>query len=152
MGLSEEIYQEGLRIPPIRLVRHGKMDRAVLAMILANVRTPQEREGDLTAQVAACRLGERRLTELAGKYGVRKTGFYLDALQQYSARLMREALQRIPNGVYRAEDFLDDDGYSDVPLRLRVAITIRGQRARGDFTGTAPPRRGSMNAVMAING
>ena len=150
MGLSEEIYQEGLRIPPVRLLRRGKMDRDVLAMILANVRTPEEREGDLTAQIAACRLGERRLTELAGKYGIRKTGFYLDALQQYSARLMRAALRRIPDGVYRAEDFLDDDGYSNEPLRLRVAIEIRGGRARVDFTGTAPSCRGSLNAVMAI--
>ena len=150
MGLSEEIYQEGLRIPPVRLVRRGKMDRDVLAMILANVRTPEEREGDLTAQIAACRLGERRLTELAGKYGVRKTDFYLEALQQYSARLMRAALKRIPDGVYRAEDFLDDDGYSEEPLRLRVTIEIRGERARVDFAGTAPACRGSMNAVMAI--
>ncbi|MGH9786325.1 MAG: hydantoinase B/oxoprolinase family protein [Terriglobia bacterium] len=150
MGLSEEIYQEGLRIPPVRLVRHGKMDRDVLAMILANVRTPEEREGDLTAQIAACRLGDRRLRELAEKYGVRKTGFYLDAIQQYSARLMRAALRRIPDGVYRAEDFLDDDGYSEETLRLRVAIEIRGERARVDFTGTASSCRGSMNAVMAI--
>ena len=150
MGLSEEIYQEGLRIPPVHLVRRGRIERDVLAMILANVRTPQEREGDLTAQIAACRLGERRLTEIAGKYGVRKTGFYLDALQQYSARLMRAALQCIPDGVYRAEDCLDDDGYSDEPLRLRVAITIRGQRAQVDFAGTAPACRGSMNAVIAI--
>ncbi len=150
MGLSEEIFQEGLRIPPVRLFRQGQMDRDVLALILANVRTPHEREGDLTAQIAACRLGERRLTELADKYGVRHTRFYLDALQRYSARLMRETLREIPDGVYRAEDFLDDDGYSEEPLRLRVAIEVRGERARVDFTGTAPSCRGSMNAVLAI--
>lgn len=154
MGLSEEIYQEGLRIPPVRLFRQGKMDRDVLALILANVRTPHEREGDLTAQIAACRLGDRRLRELAEKYGVRHTRFYLDALQNYSARLMRQTLREIPDGVYRAEDFLDDDGYwdgeSDDPLPLRVSITIRGERARVDFAGTAPACRGSMNAVMAI--
>ena len=150
MGLSEEIYQEGLRIPPVRLFRQGRMDRDVLALILANVRTPREREGDLTAQIAACRLGERRLRELAEKYGARATRFYLDALQSYSARLMRQTLRQIPNGVYRAEDFLDDDGYSDDPLPLRVAITVRGERARVDFAGTAPACRGGMNAVMAI--
>jgi N-methylhydantoinase B len=150
MGLSEEIYQEGLRIPPVRLFRAGKMDRDVLALILANVRTPQEREGDLTAQIAACRLGERRLRELAEKYGVRHTRRYLDALQNYSSRLMRQTLRGIPNGVYRAEDFLDDDGYSDEPLALRVAITVRGERAQVDFAGSAPACRGSLNAVMAI--
>ena len=150
MGLSEEIYQESLRIPPVRLFRQGKMDRDVLALILANVRTPREREGDLTAQIAACRLGDRRLTELAEKYGVPRTRFYLDALQNYSARLMRQALREIPNGVYRAEDFLDDDGYANAPLPLRVSITILGERARVDFAGTAPACRGSMNAVMAI--
>jgi N-methylhydantoinase B len=150
MGLSEEIYQEGLRIPPVRLFRQGKMDRDVLALILANVRTPEEREGDLTAQIAACRLGDRRLRELAEKYGARQTRFYLDALQNYSARLMRQTLREIPDGVYRAEDFLDDDGYTDSPLALRVAITVRGERARVDFSGTAPACRGSMNAVLAI--
>jgi N-methylhydantoinase B len=150
MGLSEEIYQEGLRIPPVVLARGGKFQRDMLAMLLANVRTPREREGDVLAQVAACRLGERRLGELAQKYGARKTVFYLEALQRYSAQLMREALGRIPEGVYRAEDFLDDDGFSGRPVRLRVAIQIRGRRATVDFDGTAPACRGSVNAVLAI--
>src|SRR5271167_1759543 len=150
MGLSEEIYQEGLRIPPVVLARGGKVQRDMLAMLLANVRTPREREGDLLAQVAACRLGERRLGELVRKYGARKTVFYLEALQRYSAQLMHEALERIPEGVYRAEDFLDDDGFSDRPVRLRVAIQIRGRRATVDFDGTSPACRGSVNAVLAI--
>lgn len=150
MGLSEEIYQEGLRIPPVVLVRDGKIQRDVLAMLLANVRTPREREGDLTAQVAACRLGERRLKELLGKYGVMKTSFYLEALQRYSARLMREALVRIPDGVYRAEDFLDDDGFSNRPVRLRVAIRVHRGQATVDFAGTSPACRGGVNAVLAI--
>ncbi len=150
MGLSEEIYQEGLRIPPVLLARSGRIERDVMAMLLANVRTPREREGDLTAQIAACRLGERRLTELREKYGNRKTFFYLDALQRYSAHLMSEALGRIPDGLYRAEDCLDDDGYSDRPIPLRVAIRIRGRRARVDFAGSAPACRGGVNAVLAI--
>ena len=150
MGLSEEIYQEGLRIPPVLLARSGKIERDVMAMLLANVRTPEEREGDLMAQVAACRLGERRLRELIGKYGRRKTVFYLDALQDYSADLMAEALSKIPDGFYRAVDFLDDDGYSDRPLPLRVAIRIRKQRAVVDFAGSAPACRGGVNAVLAI--
>jgi N-methylhydantoinase B len=150
MSLSEEIYQEGFRIPPVLLARGGAIQRDVLALLLSNVRTPQEREGDLTAQVAACRLGERRLLEALAKYGVPKTGIYLEALQRYSARLMRAALARIPAGQYRAEDFLDDDGFSRKPVRLRVRIAIHGGRATVDFAGTSPQCRGSINAVLAI--
>jgi N-methylhydantoinase B len=150
MGLSEEIYQEGLRIPPLTLVRAGGIQRDVMAMILANVRTPREREGDLTAQVASCRLGDRRLREYWQKYGTRKISFYLNALQNYSARLMRAALKGIPDGTYTAEDFLDDDGYSPRPVRLHVSITIDGGRATIDFAGSSPACRGSVNAVLAI--
>jgi len=150
MGLSEEIYQEGLRIPPVILVRKGAVERDVLALLLANVRTPAEREGDLMAQVAACRLGERRLSELIEAYGVPKIRFYLDALQAYSAQLMRRALLQIPDGTYSAQDFLDDDGFSSEPVPLRVSIKIRRGRAWVDFAGSSPACRGSVNAVMAI--
>jgi len=148
--LSEEIYQEGLRIPPVVLARGGRTERDVLAMVLANVRTPREREGDLMAQIASCRLGERRLLELRAKYGAPKTDLYLDALYRYSERLMREALRRIPEGVYRAEDYLDDDGFSFLPVRLRVSIRIHEGEAVVDFAGTSPACRGSVNAVEAI--
>jgi N-methylhydantoinase B len=150
MGLSEEIYQEGLRIPPVMLARGGKIQRDVVSILLANVRTPREREGDLMAQVAACRLGERRLQELLQRYGATRTEFYLEALQSYSARLMKEALARIPAGTYRAEDFLDDDGHSAEPVPLRVAVKIRGGNATVDFQGTSPQRPGCVNAVFAI--
>ena len=150
MGLSEEIYQEGLRIPPVALARAGKIQPDVMRMLLANVRTPREREGDLTAQVAACLLGERRLQELVEKYGAPKTTHYLEALQRYSARLMRAALQGIPDGIYRGEDFLDDDGFTTNPIRLRVKVGIKGGRAVVDFAGTSPACRGSVNAVFAI--
>jgi N-methylhydantoinase B len=150
MGLSEEIYQEGLRIPPVLLARNGKPQRDVLAMLLANVRTPTEREGDLTAQIASCKLGEQRLQEMAQKYGDLKINFYLAALQRYSATLMRKALHQIPDGTYRAEDFLDDDGYSLQPVRLRVTIRIQRGRATVDFTGSSPQCRGGVNAVLAI--
>jgi len=150
MGLSEDIYQEGLRIPPVYLARRGAVQRDILAMLLANVRTPAEREGDLMAQVAACRLGERRLRELLEAYGIPKVCFYLDALQTYSARLMRQALLQIPDGTYSAQDYLDDDGFSSEPVPLRVSIKIRHGKARVDFAGSAPACRGSVNAVMAI--
>jgi N-methylhydantoinase B len=150
MGLSEEIYQEGLRIPPVAIARGGKIQRDVLALLLANVRTPAEREGDLMAQVAACRLGERRLQEILSAYGAGKTEFYLEQLQNYSARLMESALAKIPAGTYRAEDFLDDDGHSNEPVSIRVAIKIAKGRATIDFAGTSPQRPGCVNAVFAI--
>jgi N-methylhydantoinase B len=150
MGLSQEIYQEGLRIPPVAVARGGVIQPDVLAILLANVRTPREREGDLMAQVAACRLGERRLQELLRRYGTPRAEFYLDALQSYSARLMKAALKEIPAGVYRAEDFLDDDGYGSTPVRVKVAIKIFKDRAEVDFAGTSPQCLGSVNAVFAI--
>ena len=150
MGLSQEIYQEGLRIPPVALARGGKIQHDVLSILLANVRTPREREGDLMAQVAACRLGERRLQELLERYGSARVQFYLEALQSYSARLMKEALAMIPPGTYAAEDFLDDDGFTPEPVRLRVAIKIGGARAHVDFEGSSPQCAGCVNAVFAI--
>jgi N-methylhydantoinase B len=150
MGLSQEIYQEGLRIPPVALVRQWKIQRDVLAILLANVRTPREREGDLMAQVAACRLGERRLQELLERYGIAKTEFYLEALQAYSARLMKAALAKIPAGTYAAEDYLDNDGYNADPVRLRVAITVRSGHVTLDFQGTSPQCAGCVNAVFPI--
>ena len=150
MGLSQEIYQEGLRIPPVALARGGKVQRDILAILLANVRTPREREGDLMAQVAACRLGERRLQELLQRYGTAQTAFYLEALQSYSARLVKEALAKIPAGTYVAEDFLDDDGHSAAPVRLHVSIKISKGKATVDFRGTSPQCGGCVNAVFAI--
>jgi N-methylhydantoinase B len=150
MGLSTEIYQEGLRIPPVALVRAATVQKDVLSILLANVRTPREREGDLMAQVAACRLGERRLQELLERYGSTRTEICLDGLQSYSARLMTKALAAIPSGTYAAEDFLDDDGHSNEPVRLRVAIKIREGKATVDFQGSSPQRAGCVNAVFAI--
>ena len=150
MGLSEEIYQEGLRIPPVILARSGRIQTDVMQILLANVRTPREREGDIAAQIAACKLGERRLGEITAKYGAARTTAYLRALQDYSARLMRAALRQIPDGTYAATDFLDDDGYSPDPVKLQVAITFQRGRALVDFNGSAPACRGSVNAVFAI--
>lgn len=150
MGLSEEIYQEGFRIPPVKILAKGKLQTDVLALLLANVRTPIEREGDLTAQIAACRLGERRLIEMLERYGSQRIEFYLNELQDYSARLMQAALQRIPDGIYRSEDFLDDDGFGSDPVPIRVSIQVSGKQATVDFAGSAPACRGSINAVLAI--
>jgi N-methylhydantoinase B len=150
MGPAREIYQEGLRIPPVKLYERGRRNEGVHALLLANVRTPVEREGDLSAQVAACRIGERRLAEIVRRYGVRETGRYAAHLLRYSADMMRAALKKLPAGSYSAEDFLDDDGVSGKPLRIAVRIRIGGGNAEVDFSGSSPQCAGNVNAVEAI--
>ena len=160
MGLCREIYQEGLRIPPVRIMRAGKMDRDILALLLNNVRTPDEREGDLGAQIAACHTGAERLREVCARYGLLRTHQAARELLDYSEEMMREFLKRVPPGSYRAEDFLDNDGISQKPIRLAVEITFGRDRGRGrpphtsvvrvDFTGSDPQVAGSVNAVEAI--
>ncbi len=150
MPLSRSIYQEGIRIPPLHLVRHGEVVGDVLALILANVRTPREREGDLTAQIASNRTGERRLVALSEKYGAPQVADYMGYLQDYAERMTREAIQRIPDGCYRFEDRMDDDGQGTGPLPIVVQIDVDGDEARVDFTGTHEQVRGSVNAVYAI--
>jgi len=150
MGLAREVFQEGLRIPPVKIFARGKVLPDVLAMILRNVRTPHEREGDLTAQIAACRIGERRLAEIVSKYGRTEVETYEGHLLDYSARMMRAMLRRIPDGAYRGEDFLDNDGIEPRPIRIAVAIRKRGGSAEVDFAGSSPQCAGSINAVEAI--
>jgi N-methylhydantoinase B len=150
MGLEREIFQEGLRIPPIKILENGRVARDAMAMLLANVRTPREREGDLTAQIAACRIGERRLREIIAKYGRGEVERYERHLLAYSERMMRAVLREIPAGRYRAVDYLDDDGIGSEPLAIVATILIRGARAVVDFTGSAPQCAGSVNAVRAI--
>ncbi len=150
MGLAREIFQEGIRIPPVKLLSRGRIVGDVMKVILGNVRTAREREGDLTAQIAACRIGERRLTEMVSKYGRREVQAYERHLLDYSERMMRAVLRGIPDGTYRGEDFLDDDGISGEPLRIVATVRIRGERAEVDFTGSAPQCFGSVNAVAAI--
>jgi N-methylhydantoinase B len=125
MGLCREIYQEGVRIPPVKLMRRGAMDADVLAMLLNNVRTPEEREGDLGAQIAACHTGAERLSEVCLRYGVERARRAAADLLDYSEEMMRAFLQRVPAGKYWAEDFLDGDGISDRPIKIAVAITVR---------------------------
>ncbi|MGA8343658.1 MAG: hydantoinase B/oxoprolinase family protein [Candidatus Sulfotelmatobacter sp.] len=124
MGLCREIYQEGVRIPPVKLMRRGAMDADVLAMLLNNVRTPEEREGDLGAQIAACHTGAERLREVCSRYGIERARRAADDLLDYSEELMRAFLQRVPVGEYRAEDFLDGDGIGDPAIKIAVAITV----------------------------
>jgi N-methylhydantoinase B len=124
MGLCREIYQEGVRIPPVKLMRGGTMNADVIAMLLNNVRTPREREGDLSAQLAACHTGAERLREVCARYGVERARRAAADLLEYSEELMRAFLQCVPAGEYRAEDFLDGDGITDRPIRIAVAIKV----------------------------
>ncbi len=150
MPLSKSIYQEGIRIPPVKLARRGHVVEDVMALILANVRTPVEREGDLTAQIASNRTGERRLLAIADKYGADTVTAYMRHLQDYAERMTREAIHAIPDGTYRFEDCMDDDGHGNGPLPIVVTITVEGDGARVDFTGTAEQVPGSINAIYAI--
>jgi N-methylhydantoinase B len=150
MGSATEIYQEGIRIPPIRIVRGGELNQDVFNLLLANVRGREEREGDFAAQLGALSVGSARLTEIVGRYGFREADEYAGHLVEYAARLMRRTLASIPDGVYEAEDFLDDDGESDAPVRIVARVEIRGERAVVDFTGSAPQVSGPINAVEAI--
>src|SRR4051794_36851097 len=128
MGLCREIYQEGLRIPPVRLVRAGKMDVDVLALLLNNVRTPDEREGDLGAQIAACHTGSERLREVCLRYGMAQGKDAAQALLEYSEQLMRAFLAGVPAGTYRAEDFLDNDGVTDRPVKIAASIQVNRKK------------------------
>jgi N-methylhydantoinase B/oxoprolinase/acetone carboxylase alpha subunit len=150
MPLAREIYQEGLRIPPILIRRRGQLDRPLLRMILANVRTPVEREGDLAAQIASIQRGEQRLKELVAKFGIAPLQAGIAGLQDYSERMMRATLRALPSGVYRYEDALDNDGISSAPVPIRVRIAIGKGEAVVDFTGSSPQVAGPMNANYAV--
>ena len=150
MGLCREIYQEGLRIPPVRIMRAGKIEHDVLSLLLNNVRTPDEREGDLGAQIAACHTGEERLREICQRYGLKRASTATSELLDYSEQMMEALLARVPAGTYRAEDFMDGDGISDSPVKIVVAVKFAGNAVIVDFTGTDPQVEGSINAVEAI--
>ena len=155
MGLCREIAQEGIRIPPVKLMHRGAMDRQVLEILLANVRTPREREGDLTAPMGACRIGVERVRELVDRFGHAHT--LAEGVEAMMIRGSESADEsrfsqncRPANGA--AEDFLDDDGVRPGPIAIRV--TVRNdpvsRRAVVDFTGTDPQVPSSLNAVYAV--
>ena len=152
MGLCREIAQEGIRIPPVKLMSAGNLDRQVLAILLANVRTPREREGDLTAQMGACRIGAERVEELVQRFGHTHLLRGVEAMIRGSERLMETVLAGLPAGEWHAEDSLDDDGAGSGPVPIRVAVRNHPGRRRAtvDFSGTAPQVPSSVNAVFAV--
>jgi N-methylhydantoinase B len=150
MPLAREIFQEGLRIPPVLLYRGGERNEALWRLVLANVRTPIERGGDLDAQLAALHAGSVRLTEIADRRGHERTLEAMHALIAYADRLLEAGLEQVPDGRYEAEDEMDDDGFGSGPVPIRVALEVRGASAVVDFGGTHPQVPGGINAVGAI--
>lgn len=152
MGLCREIWQEGLRIPPVKLVSGGVLNEPLLALLLNNVRTPNEREGDLTAQIGSCRVGAERLLEMVSRYGMPRIEQNIVALLDHSERLMRALLHSLPEGEFPAEDYLDNDGITTEPVKICVAVRTdpAHESLQVDFTGSASQVSGSLNAVAAI--
>jgi len=150
MPLATELFQEGLIIPPLKLYARGRMNRDVFDLILSNVRTPDERRGDLLAQIAANEVGRARLEEAVARFGAAKVRLYSALIQDYTEGILRATIEAIPDGTYAFEDLLDDDGISDRPIKIGVRLTIRGDRAVVDFSSSSPQTEGGVNANFAI--
>ncbi|HZD74074.1 MAG TPA: hydantoinase B/oxoprolinase family protein [Actinomycetota bacterium] len=147
---SREIWQEGLVIPPVRLARAGGLEEDVLALIMANSRTPRLRRGDFQAQLAANRLAEQRLGELVARRGAGLVRAAFSEVLAYAERRTRGLLASLPDGTYRAASELEGDGVSDDDIPIRVAVTIDGDRMLVDFDGTAPQVAGNVNCPLAV--
>ena len=145
---ATEIYQEGVRIPPLKYRDGGEVNRTLVDLLTLNVRMPETFMGDLNAQVAACSIGARRVGELAERYGSNHLPAIAEELLGRSERLARRAIERIPDGRYRHVDWLDNDGVAlDEPVRIEVTVEIAGDRVLIDFEGTNPQVRGPFNCV-----
>ena len=155
-GAVTQIFGEGLRIPPLRLIECGRLDTDLEKLILANVRTPDERKGDLGAQLAATLRGAERLSALARRYGAARLIDYMAQVMDYSERLMRTLLTDLPDGEGSFEDFCDGDGIADDPsgadarFRIRLSVKKVGDRLTVDFAGTDPQVKGPMNAPLSV--
>ncbi len=150
MPMATEIYQEGIRIPPTLLQHRGKVREDILQLLLANVRTPAEREGDLLAQLMSISRGEARLLALVERHGAPAVRRNMTRLVRYSELMMRAAIERIPDGTYTFSDVLDNDGFTPSPVEIQVSVTIASSDAIVDFTGSSPQRAGPVNANLAI--
>ena len=146
---STEIYQEGLRIPPLKLFEGGKLNRTLLEMIEQNVRPPEAVTGDIMGQVAACRMGEQGLLSLVREYGVETLKLYFEELRNYSERMTRQTISQWPDGVYEFTDYIDEDGLDPDPIPIKVAVRIHGDSLEADFTGSAPQVRGAINCAIS---
>jgi N-methylhydantoinase B len=149
-GDVTEIYQEGIRIPPVKILDRGKLNQAVEDMLAANSREPEKLLGDVRAQMAALEVGEREYQKLCARFGPETLGACTEELLAYSERRMREEIRGVPDGKYCFEQFIDDDGITDEPVPLRVALTVKEDEITADFSGTASQRKGSVNATLAM--
>lgn len=147
---STEIYQEGLRIPPLKLYERDKRNETLFSLIEKNVRLPVRLFGDLRAQLAACHIAEKQFLELLTRYGAETVCAYMREVIDYAERLARAALRELPDGVFSFEDWIDDDGVDrDKPIRLYVTLTKKGDSLIADWTGTAPQVRGAINSTYS---
>jgi N-methylhydantoinase B len=148
---STEVYQEGLRIPPVKLYERGVPSRTMRRILQANVRVPERVLGDIGAEYAACKVGERELTKLFARHGREATRGYLAALLDYAERVTRAEIARWPRGTYRFTDYLDSDGFSEVPVPLTVAITVHDDgHLTCDWTGSAPQVKAALNSTLSF--
>ncbi|PPR25477.1 MAG: Acetophenone carboxylase delta subunit [Alphaproteobacteria bacterium MarineAlpha10_Bin3] len=146
---ATEVEQEGLRLPPVKLVKRGKMDPEIYAIICSNIRLADQRIGDIKAQLAALNIGARQLTELLDRHGAKTVQAAIGEWRKRAARQMRARIARIPDGVYRSVAWVDSDGVVDEPLKIALAIEKKCGDIYFDFTGSSPPCRGPMNSVIA---
>ncbi|MEC8698273.1 MAG: hydantoinase B/oxoprolinase family protein [Pseudomonadota bacterium] len=147
-GGMSEIYQEGLRIPVVRLFRRGELQEDLFELLLLNVRIPEERRGDYYAQIASCRLGRRRLLEAYETYSVNTINAAFQDIVSRTEQRMREAVLSIPDGTYTFEDMMDDDGLGTVDIPIKVRIDVAGDRVKFDFNGTSPQVAGNINVTL----
>lgn len=146
---STEIFQEGLRIPPLKLYAAGRADRSLFALLRKNVRLPDMLIGDLQAQLATCNVGERAFINLLKKHGGETLHHYFDALLDYGERLTRQAIRAWPNGRYCFTDYIDDDGFGRGPIPIVCAIEVRDDHLEVDFEGSSPQVRGAINCTLS---
>jgi len=150
MGMATDVYGEGLRIPPVRIVKAGVADPDIMRLLLANVRGTEERRADFEAQIGSLKTGATRLLEIVDRKDAKEAAEYAAHLIDYSDRMMRAAIRQIPDGTYEAADVLDDDGITDGEVIIRASIRIEKDRATVDFAGSAAQVAGAINAVEAI--
>src|SRR6185295_12252377 len=142
------IFQEGLRLPPVKLMAAGELRHDIVDILLLNSRTPRHRQGDINAQMASSLIGVRRVEEIFRRFGLETVLAGVDALFAYSEARMRSAIAGLKDGTYENEDFLDHDGVEPRMVRIKVAVTIAGDNIHFDFTGSDPQIAGARNCVM----
>jgi N-methylhydantoinase B len=150
IGLSREIFQEGVIIPPVQFLKEGQICDDVFKLILNNVRSPRETGGDLRAQVAGVNIAIRRLGEMVEKHGFGTVVDAMEGLLDYTERRTRAALKNIPHGVYTAVGYMDSDGFGDTPVKIQVTITVTPDKVLYDLTGSDPQVKGPINATYAM--